>query len=668
MSINHFIDENQQPKLDLYANNIQAKKVSVEEEFDELKFKCQNGDVVNLSTLLDKGIGGYRLTSDGDGSVSWTEGAGSSGVDYNGNDPVAIGKLAIYGATNGKLIKDSNLSDTDILNKNGDTMNGSLDMNNNNINNVNTARVNIFEPNPSIDPFSVGFNAENVSFNTINTTCNGLAGQEITWRFTRQGVNYGEFGTEPNIFYFGNFNNPAVNTEIRGANNEKLVIDDSAITPECRLENLNLNLTNGTIDNVSNVDTAILTTDTISSNNPSIDVLFTDLNMNNGDILGVSNITTNNVYTKTLFATTPATEIQVENNLRMRGNDIVDVDNIDVNIGITTQDIKTNTITTNTTGNISFNNNIILFSNNILAGGNIQTSSLSATDTKSQEIDTNAHLDFDTLYDVRNVKTLTSTNVDTQTTSTAVLNGGINPDIDVNANLDFDNLYEIKDCLNITTQDINTNTITSNAPNTEINLGANTNLNLNGNSIIGLDTINGLQAGGGLYSESSGFSTASTTEINLLGQGASSGSLSVPANTFTSLSMFSFKASGVLSGGTNDLFTIRARTNTDIPSNVILGEIMVSLQDNGLVNVAWDIMIDFTIRTIGVAGVAELVLSGAFRYTNNNDVVRTFLRTIVLNTGFDTTASNELELTFQNDAIDPLTNFRIDQASFTKWF
>lgn len=35
---------------------------------------------------------------------------------------------------------------------------------------------------------------------------------------------------------------------------------------------------------------------------------------------------------------------------------------------------------------------------------------------------------------------------------------------------------------------------------------------------------------------------------------------------------------------------------------------------------------------------------------------------------FDYNKDNTLQLTFQNDATDPLTSFRIDQASFTKWY
>ena len=195
-------------------------------------------------------------------------------------------------------------------------------------------------------------------------------------------------------------------------------------------------------------------------------------------------------------------------------------------------------------------------------------------------------------------------------------------------------------------------------------------LDMDNNQILNCPSINGIQPSGGLYSESSGFTilAANLAETDLLGQGSSAGSLSIPANGFQPLSMYSFKASGQLSGGANDAFTLRAKTTTDIPSTVLLGEIAVELNDNGIVGLWWDIAIDFSIRTTGIAGVAVIVLSGVFRYTNNSDVVKSFGRNIVLSSGFDTTVSNALSLSFQNDATNPLTSFRIDQASFTKWF
>jgi hypothetical protein len=346
-------------------------------------------------------------------------------------------------------------------------------------------------------------------------------------------------------------------------------------------------------------------------------------------------------------------------NLNLGSNDIDSVGNIEVATidgiqlisGTTIQDLVLNNGGGN---NIKITNcNLDLNNNNIQNVDSIQLNSISATTT---DININNRL----LVNGNDIL-----DVDLLEINKLGKNGA--GDISLQSNIDVNN-QDLKFVSNIDATDVKTTTLTAYAPLTEIKLNTNTDLNLNGNNIIGLDLINGIQPSGGLYSESSGFSTSSTTEVNILGQGASSGSLSIPADTFTALSMYSFKASGVLSGGTNDVFTIRAKTLSPGPISVILGEIMPTLQDNNLIDVAWDIMIDFTIRAIGISNTASLVLSGAFRYTNNSDVVRTFLRTIVLNTGFDTTRDNTLELTFQNDATNPITNFRIDQASFTKWY
>ena len=155
MSINHIINETADVKYDLFCKSLSATElIGGNTLVDDLSFKTQNADIVNLSSLPTYGIGGERLTSNGDGTCSWVVGAGSSGVDYNGVLPVAINKVAIYGATDGLLIKDSSLNETDLLNtqskannnefsistlslsklnKSGDTMSGDLNMNSNDI-------------------------------------------------------------------------------------------------------------------------------------------------------------------------------------------------------------------------------------------------------------------------------------------------------------------------------------------------------------------------------------------------------------------------------------------------------------------------------------------------------------------------------------------------------
>jgi hypothetical protein len=372
MSINHLVNSNQEPRYDIYVNNIDCKKVTVEEPFDQLQFKCQNGDVVNLSSLPDHGIGNYRLTSDGDGTLSWTEGAGSAGIDYSGNVPVAIGKLAIYGATNGKLIKDSTLSDTDLLNKDGSVpMTGNLDLQNNSLLNAGNISINNSTiSSSSVLEFKSGA-SDRVNFksdNGILSIENNNLGGNVELEFSQFGFDTFTIlkdSSKVDLCQSGN-NNIEITTDCF-ALNKKVIFNPTTSTTQFRDYDVDMN--NNDIENVSIVDTGVINTNTITSTNPDIDVI-ANLNMNNGNILNA-----NDVYITELLATAPATDIQVRNNLRMRGNDIVDTDNIEVNFGITTADIKTDTITTNTTGKILFNDNVDLFNNDILSSGDIKTTS-----------------------------------------------------------------------------------------------------------------------------------------------------------------------------------------------------------------------------------------------------------------------------------------------------
>ena len=555
MSINHLINESADVKYNVYCKSLSATElIGGNTLVDDLSFKTQNADIVNLSSLPTFGNGGERLTSNGDGSVSWVVGAGSSGVDYNGTLPVAINKVAIYGATDGLLIKDSILNENDLLvtqskaynnevnklNKSGDTMTGNLDINNNNITNVNA--MNIQEINSIAPQNGVYVKNEDFGITVFNGAVNSNLSNAMLYVASFEPA-------YPPIF---NLNTGSQITQMKQTPTESSLFSKQTAFKLSTPATKNITLSTGTKELI------------LDDTNSKVLCQNYDLDMNNKNITNVNNL-------QTLEIKSTGVNINIQDDIDMG---LYDINNCNF--------IRMNGLSTNTLLNIVSNNSIDMKTNDLLNCNEIKTDFIAS-----------------------------STNIDVK---------------------------------------------------------MNSDLNLNGKNIIGLDLINGIQPSGGLYSESSGFSTASTTEIDILGQGANSGSLSIPANGFTALSVYSFKASGVLTGGTNDLFTIRAKSLTSIPTTVLLGEIQPTIQDNGLVNVPWDIMIDFTVRSVGVSGVAQLVLSGAFRYNNNSDVVRTFLRTIVLTTGFDTTVSNTLQLTFQNDATNPLTSFRIDQASFTKWY
>jgi len=468
MSINHLIFSETQPKYDIFVNNIECEDVKLQGSVEDLKFKAQNGDIIDLSSLPDYGLPSQRLTSNGNGQVSWVSGAGTSGIEYSGGEPVQVGKLAKYDATDGSLVAETSFVENDVFLKDGSVaMTGNLDMDQN-------------------------------------------------------------------------------------------------------------------------------------------------------DILNV-----NDLYINRLFTTLPAIEIQVENTLRMRGNDIVDVDTIDVNNDITTQDIKTNTITTNTSGKVLFNDDIDLFNNDILSSGNIKTTSFSSTDIKTN-------------------------------------------DIDVNCNLDFDNIYQIKNCLNVTTTDLNTDTITSNAPNTEIKLGSNTDLNLDGNNIIGLDLINGIQPSGGVYSNPTSNNYAgATTETDIL-TGTEYGTKTIPADEFVAGSLYSLKIGGEFDATNNDVFTIRVVSNLGLGSEAEFVNIPITITDTNLTNRYFELEIDFSVRTTGIAGVASIVTNGSFDYYNTNNLKKGTGINNVNNTTFNTEIDNTLSVTYATT--EASVDFTCSIASITKFY
>jgi hypothetical protein len=531
MSINHILKEKE---FDIFCKNLNTDNINITDSIDNLKFKTQNGDIIDLSSLPDHGLPSQRLTSNGNGQVSWVSGSGTSGIEYSGGEPVQLGKLAKYNATDGSLVNETSFIDTDILLKDG----------------------------------------------SVSMTGN--------------------------------------------------------------------------------------------------------LNMNQNNILDV-----NDLYIDRLFTTAPSTEIQVENTLRMRGNDIIDTNNVEVNFNITTPDIKTDTITTSTTGKVLFNDNVDLFNNDILSSGNIRTTSFSSTDGKTNDIDVNANFDLQTTRNIKNVNIL-QTNEIAKTSGVAVIfddnieMGGIyditncnqlevssiasavTPDINILNTLDLNNNV-IENCLNVTTTDLNTDTISSNAPATEIKLGANTDLNLDGNSIIGLELINGIQPSGGVYSNpTSNNYSGSTAETDVL-TGIEYGSKTIPSNDgFNAGSLFSLKIGGEFDATNNDTFTIRVLSNYNTVNEAEFVNIPITITDTNLTDRYFELEIDFAIRTTGGVGVASILTNGSFDYYNTNNLKKGTGINNLNNTTFRTDIDNTLSVTYQTT--EASVNFTVDVATITKFY
>jgi hypothetical protein len=146
----------------------------------------------------------------------------------------------------------------------------------------------------------------------------------------------------------------------------------------------------------------------------------------------------------------------------------------------------------------------------------------------------------------------------------------------------------------------------------------------------------------GLFAQTGNSITVSgtTTESTLIDGGL--GTLSVPANGFSVGDSFRADFAGILNAANNQTIRVRVKTGS-----VILLDSGIQPITN-ITNDVWGLSINFTVRQIGVAGVASIVSLGAFHYTKtSNGTVEGFSFNTVNNTTFDTTVNNTLDVTVQ---------------------
>lgn len=143
--------------------------------------------------------------------------------------------------------------------------------------------------------------------------------------------------------------------------------------------------------------------------------------------------------------------------------------------------------------------------------------------------------------------------------------------------------------------------------------------------------------------------TATTTEGTLIDGGV--GTLTVPANGFSIGDSFLAHASGIISAKNNDTLQIRVKSGA-----IVLG-------DTGAITMPaatakhWDLIIQFTIRQVGAAGVASIIVSGQFTYSKNaSNAFEGGDFSTINSTTFDTTVSNTLDVTAQWSSNDPLND------------
>jgi hypothetical protein len=147
----------------------------------------------------------------------------------------------------------------------------------------------------------------------------------------------------------------------------------------------------------------------------------------------------------------------------------------------------------------------------------------------------------------------------------------------------------------------------------------------------------------GLFAQTanSAIITNTTVESSLINGGV--GTLTVPANGFQVGDSFRAQFGGVVNADNNETIRIKVKAGS-----IILLDSGLQNLGSSVIDDVWSLNIDFTIRALGVAGVASIVCLGAFHYTKtNNASVQGFGFNVVNDTTFDTTISNVLDVTAQ---------------------
>jgi hypothetical protein len=134
--------------------------------------------------------------------------------------------------------------------------------------------------------------------------------------------------------------------------------------------------------------------------------------------------------------------------------------------------------------------------------------------------------------------------------------------------------------------------------------------------------------------------TGTNVESSLIGSGL--GTLSVPANTFKVGDSFVAKLYGHISCVGTATIEIRVKSGS-----IVLADTGVVALDT-TTSKHWMVDINFTIRSLGVAGVGSIASGGLFSYIKNSGLNFEGANFVALNnTTFDTTILNTLSITAQ---------------------
>lgn len=165
----------------------------------------------------------------------------------------------------------------------------------------------------------------------------------------------------------------------------------------------------------------------------------------------------------------------------------------------------------------------------------------------------------------------------------------------------------------------------------------------------------------GLFSQTSDSATVTNTitETSILGSGV--GTLSVPPNGFSIGDSFLGRMVGHISSKNNDTIRIKVKSGAAI------------LGDTGLITMPqttskhYTVDLNFTVRTIGAAGVASIVTGIVFTYSKDaSNAFEGDDSSIINNTTFDTTSSNTLDVTVEWGAADALNSIYSEYFTLNK--
>lgn len=155
--------------------------------------------------------------------------------------------------------------------------------------------------------------------------------------------------------------------------------------------------------------------------------------------------------------------------------------------------------------------------------------------------------------------------------------------------------------------------------------------------------------------------TNTNVETTVLNGGL--GTLSVPANGFNIGDSFQAKLAGFISTQNNHTLEIKIKSG----STVLATTGVLTLPN--ITSKSWELEANFTVRTIGAPGIAEIVTTGFYLYNKNaNNALEGGDFTTINNTTFDTTVSNTLDITATWGQTDPIDSISTETFLLSKTY